>query len=198
MDNPLPERIPLGSNRSAHQPAGHGPNAWGFWNRGDPAKLPTLEAALASGINFIDTAEAYLFGGSEKTLGRLLPEHRAEVVLASKFFPYPWRLGKSSLRAALRQQPGTAGCAAAGSVHFAFPGSAGAARDLGGGAGGRAAGRADPGGWHLELQRGANVPGAGRAGKAGIGAGQQPGGVQPAELFGRAQRVAGKPAGNWA
>jgi aryl-alcohol dehydrogenase-like predicted oxidoreductase len=44
----------------------------------------------------------YLFGGSEKTLGLLLPEHRAEVVLASKFFPYPWRLGKASLRAALQ------------------------------------------------------------------------------------------------
>jgi aryl-alcohol dehydrogenase-like predicted oxidoreductase len=79
-----------------------GTNAWGSRNRGDPGKQPVLEAALAGGINFIDTAEVYLFGGSEKTLGLLLPEHRAKVVLASKFFPYPWRLGKSSLKAALQ------------------------------------------------------------------------------------------------
>jgi aryl-alcohol dehydrogenase-like predicted oxidoreductase len=40
-------------------------------------------------------------GGSEKTLGLLLQEYRAEVVLATKFFPFPWRLSKSSLTAAL-------------------------------------------------------------------------------------------------
>jgi aryl-alcohol dehydrogenase-like predicted oxidoreductase len=102
MDNPLPERIPLGASDLRVSPLGMGTNAWGFRNRADPGKQPTLEAALAGGINFIDTAEVYLFGGSEKTLGRLLPEHRAEVVLASKFFPYPWRLGRSSLKAALQ------------------------------------------------------------------------------------------------
>ena len=102
MENPLPERIFLGQTDLRISPLGMGTNAWGFRNRGDPAKLPVLEAALAGGINFIDTAEVYLFGGSEKTLGLLLPEHRAEVVLASKFFPYPWRLTKPSLRAALQ------------------------------------------------------------------------------------------------
>jgi aryl-alcohol dehydrogenase-like predicted oxidoreductase len=102
MDNPLPERISLGASDLRISPLGMGTNAWGSRNRGDPGKLPTLEAALAGGINFIDTAEVYLFGGSEKTLGLLLPKYRAEVVLASKFFPYPWRLGKSSLRAALQ------------------------------------------------------------------------------------------------
>jgi aryl-alcohol dehydrogenase-like predicted oxidoreductase len=102
MDNTLPERIPLGKTDMLISPLGMGTNAWGFRNRGDPAKLPTLEAALAGGINFIDTAEVYLFGGSEKTLGLVLPEHRAEVVLASKFFPYPWRLGKASLKRALQ------------------------------------------------------------------------------------------------
>ena len=102
MEIPLPERISLGASDLRISPLGMGTNAWGFRNRGDPGKLSTLEAALAGGINFIDTAEVYLFGGSEKTLGLLLPKHRAEVVLASKFFPYPWRLGKSSLRAALK------------------------------------------------------------------------------------------------
>ena len=103
MDNPSPERISLGATGLRISPLGLGTNAWGFRNRADPAKLPTLEAALAGGINFIDTAEVYLFGGSEKTLGQVLPQHRAQVVLASKFFPYPWRLGKSSLKAALQR-----------------------------------------------------------------------------------------------
>jgi aryl-alcohol dehydrogenase-like predicted oxidoreductase len=102
MDNPVPERIALGKTEMRISPLGMGTNAWGSRNRGDPAKQAVLEAALAGGINFIDTAEVYLFGGSEKTLGLLLPEHRAEVVLASKFFPYPWRLGKASLKKALQ------------------------------------------------------------------------------------------------
>ncbi len=102
MDNRIPERISLGQTDLRISPLGLGTNAWGFRHRGDPSKLPTLEAALAGGINFIDTAEVYLFGGSEKTLGLLLPKHRTEVVLASKFFPYPWRLTRFSLKAALQ------------------------------------------------------------------------------------------------
>jgi aryl-alcohol dehydrogenase-like predicted oxidoreductase len=102
MDNTIPERIPLGATDLRISPLGMGTNAWGKRNTGDPARQPVLEAALEGGINFIDTAEVYLFGGSEKTLGMLLPKHRAEVVLASKFFPYPWRLGKSSLKRALQ------------------------------------------------------------------------------------------------
>jgi aryl-alcohol dehydrogenase-like predicted oxidoreductase len=79
-----------------------GTNAWGFRGRADPEKQTTLEAALEAGINFIDTAEVYNLGGSEKTLGLLLQKSRSEVVLATKFFPFPWRLTKSSLTAALR------------------------------------------------------------------------------------------------
>lgn len=101
MSITIPERISLGASDLRISPLGMGTNAWGFRNRGDPGKQPVLEAALAGGINFIDTAEVYLFGGSEKTIGLLLPEHRAEVVLASKFFPYPWRLTKASLMEAL-------------------------------------------------------------------------------------------------
>jgi len=102
MDITNPERIPLGASDLRISPLGMGTNAWGFKGRADPGKQATLEAALAGGINFIDTAEVYLFGGSEKTLGMLLPEYRDEVVLASKFFPYPWRLARSSLKAALQ------------------------------------------------------------------------------------------------
>ena len=101
MSISIPERISLGHSDLHISPLGMGTNAWGFSRRADPDKQPTLAAALEAGINFIDTAEVYNLGGSEKTLGLLLPKYRTEVVLASKFFPYPWRLARSSLTAAL-------------------------------------------------------------------------------------------------
>jgi aryl-alcohol dehydrogenase-like predicted oxidoreductase len=101
MSNTFPERIPLGASDLRTSPLGMGTNAWGAGRQADLTKQTVLEAALSGGINFIDSAEVYNFGGSEKTLGLLLPAHRAEVVLATKFFPYPWRLAKSSMKAAL-------------------------------------------------------------------------------------------------
>ena len=101
MSTQISERISLGASDLRISPLGMGTNAWGFSGRADPEKQPTLEAALDGGINFIDTAEIYNLGGSEKTLGLLLQESRADVVLATKFFPYPWRFTKSSLTAAL-------------------------------------------------------------------------------------------------
>ena len=102
--NPLPsERIPLGLTALRISPLGLGTNAWGFRNRADPGKGPTFDAAIASGVNFIDTAEVYNFGGSERTIGLSLLKSHPEIVLATKFFPYPWRLSRSSLTAALRR-----------------------------------------------------------------------------------------------
>jgi len=102
MKSQLSERIPLGLTDLRISPIGMGTNAWGFRNRADAEKRPTLEGALEAGVNFIDTAEVYNFGGSERTIGQFMGKSRPEVVLATKFFPYPWRLIKSSLTAALR------------------------------------------------------------------------------------------------
>lgn len=101
MSTPIPERISLGASDLHISPLGLGTNSWGSNRRADPEKQPTLEAAMEAGINFIDTAEVYHLGGSEKTLGLLLQKYRTEVVLATKFFPFPWRLTKSSLTASL-------------------------------------------------------------------------------------------------
>ncbi|MCA9052011.1 MAG: aldo/keto reductase [Planctomycetaceae bacterium] len=52
-------------------------------NRDD--SLKTLEAALESGINFLDTAHAYgVDGESEQMIGEVIRSRRAEVVVASK------------------------------------------------------------------------------------------------------------------
>ena len=44
-----------------------------------------VEAALEAGITFLDTADIYGGGGSERFLGEILEGRRDEVVLATKF-----------------------------------------------------------------------------------------------------------------
>jgi aryl-alcohol dehydrogenase-like predicted oxidoreductase len=46
--------------------------------------LAALEAAIAEGITYIDTAHSYGDGKSEERIGRLMPARRGEVVLATK------------------------------------------------------------------------------------------------------------------
>ena len=121
------DRIPLGQTGIQISPLGIGSNAWGagrkalqIGGQADPAMRAVFEAALAAGINLFDTAEVYNFGGSEKTYGLFLPEFRSQaplregeqtlptlpgggqVVVASKFFPYPWRWSRAALKAALQ------------------------------------------------------------------------------------------------
>jgi aryl-alcohol dehydrogenase-like predicted oxidoreductase len=67
-------------------------------------------ASVAAGITFLDTAEMYGLGESERIIARLLEEDRANrgrVVVATKFFPAPWRVAVSSaLTAALKASLG--------------------------------------------------------------------------------------------
>ena len=102
MTEQLPERISLGASDLRVSPLGVGTNAWGRIFQAEPGKQATFDAILDNGINFIDTAEFYQLGGSERTLGRFLQKSRQAVVVATKFFPFPWRLGKSWLIPALR------------------------------------------------------------------------------------------------
>jgi aryl-alcohol dehydrogenase-like predicted oxidoreductase len=63
-------------------------------------------ATVDAGITFLDTAEMYGRGESERIIGRLLQEderNRDRIIVATKFFPAPWRLAlPSTLMAALR------------------------------------------------------------------------------------------------
>jgi len=58
-----------------------------------------LEAALDSGVTFIDTADSYGRGASESAIGRILGARRQEIVLATKFSSpmgdAPWQRGTS-------------------------------------------------------------------------------------------------------
>jgi aryl-alcohol dehydrogenase-like predicted oxidoreductase len=53
--------------------------------RNDAESLATLEAALAAGVDFFDTADMYGHGDNEELVGRFLKGKRDKVTLATKF-----------------------------------------------------------------------------------------------------------------
>ena len=61
-----------------------------------------FQTAIHEGIYFIDTAELYGNGLSERLLGRFLKETDQPVLIATKFFPLPWRFRKAALPRALK------------------------------------------------------------------------------------------------
>jgi len=61
-----------------------------------------FQVSIQQGIRFIDTAELYGSGHSERLLGEFLKETDQPVLIATKFFPWPWRFGKGSPQKALK------------------------------------------------------------------------------------------------
>ncbi len=59
-------------------------------------------AAINEGIRFVDTAELYGNGLSERLLGRFIKETDQPVLIATKFFPWPWRFYKGAIPRALK------------------------------------------------------------------------------------------------
>lgn len=77
-----------------------------MWGYGQTHNEKDIEAAfqvsINEGIRFIDTAEVYGMGKSETFLGQFLKKTDQPVLVASKFFPMPWRQHRSFLKRALR------------------------------------------------------------------------------------------------
>jgi aryl-alcohol dehydrogenase-like predicted oxidoreductase len=108
--------MPLRGRDVALPPMGVGTWAWGdrsTWGMGgydSSYGLATIRDAyrrsIEAGLPFLDTAEMYGKGESERIIGSLLaedPAGGARVVVATKFMPWPWRIALSgSLMAALR------------------------------------------------------------------------------------------------
>lgn len=87
---------------------GLGAWAWGdrvVWQYGrgytDEDIRQAFQTSIAEGVRFIDTAEVYGSGRSERLTGQFVKETDQPVLIATKFFPMPWRLTKNSIRAAL-------------------------------------------------------------------------------------------------
>ncbi len=101
---------------------GVGTWAWGdkqVWGYGhgyaDPDIRGAFDSSIEAGTNFFDTAEMYGSGRSERLLGRFVAETHAQVLVATKFMPLPWRLRGGDLVAALRRSLNRL---EAGSVHL--------------------------------------------------------------------------------
>lgn len=62
--------------------------------------------SVSEGIQFVDTAEVYGGGRSERLLGQFIAESDQPVLVATKFFPMPWRVRRNSIPAALRASLG--------------------------------------------------------------------------------------------
>ncbi|CAF4920780.1 unnamed protein product [Rotaria sp. Silwood1] len=85
--------------------------AWGdtsIWNwtpESDPKAKDAFDTSISKGINTFDTAEIYGNGESERCIARYKLNHpaAADIVIATKFFPTPYKLFyPSSLINALR------------------------------------------------------------------------------------------------
>ncbi len=99
IDHRLPDSLEIGT----------GTWQWGdtlVWGYGgdysDADVQQAFTAALDAGITLFDTAEFYGWGKSEKLLGQFIRESGADVLVATKFLPFPWRLFKRQLISALR------------------------------------------------------------------------------------------------
>jgi len=77
---------------------------WGYGGSGydDSDIQEAFDVSLDNGANWFDTAEVYGMGRSERFLGKFLPKTTREVLVATKFFPFPWRVRKEALLRSLK------------------------------------------------------------------------------------------------
>lgn len=78
---------------------------WGYGGSGyDDADIrKAFEVSLENGANWFDTAEVYGMGKSERFLGKFLSSTSKDVLVATKFFPFPWRLCKRAMLRSLKK-----------------------------------------------------------------------------------------------
>lgn len=110
-DITVPSYVNLGKTDIKIRPLGVGTWQWGdktVWGYnkqgyGDEDIEKAFLISLESGINLFDTAEVYGLGRSERIIGNLLKSYNPDrIVIATKFFPFPWRLTRRQFRRALK------------------------------------------------------------------------------------------------
>ncbi len=76
---------------------------WGYGRGyGKSDVRAAFDASRAAGLSFFDTAEIYGMGRSESLLGEFLRQRQDGILVATKFFPFPWRLRRADVIRALR------------------------------------------------------------------------------------------------
>ena len=112
----------LGKTGAEAPAIGVGTNRWSY-GANDAPVFETYQALLGAGGGFIDTAEVYGFGKSERLVGDCLRKDGRPVFVASKFAPFVARTSPRHLIAALDGTLSRLGIAAIDLyyVHFPFP-----------------------------------------------------------------------------
>ena len=76
---------------------------WGYGQTHTDKEIrESFETSVNLGVHFVDTAEIYGSGHSERLLGQFLKGIDQPVLTATKFFPWPWRLTKGFIPQALK------------------------------------------------------------------------------------------------
>lgn len=112
----------LGQGGAAVSALGVGTNRWRQGSN-DGAVLETYQALLDGGIDFIDTAEVYGFGKSERLIGDCIRKDGRHVRVASKFAPFIARVSPRQLMDALDGSLARLGLTSLDLyyIHFPFP-----------------------------------------------------------------------------
>jgi len=115
-------RRTLGGSGLMVSAVGVGTNRWAA-GVNDGAVLETWRTLLDGGVDFVDTAEVYGFGKSERLVGKCLGETPRAGVVATKFAPFIARTSPRHLIAALDASLARLGLPAVDLyyVHFPFP-----------------------------------------------------------------------------
>jgi len=100
--------VSLGNHGPQVTPLGVGTWSWGdrlFWDYGkgyDQNQVrEAFQASVSTGITLFDTAEVYGLGESERLLGQFAGESDSDIAIATKYFPFPWRVFRQSVQKAL-------------------------------------------------------------------------------------------------
>ncbi len=76
---------------------------WQFGRGYGPEEVrQAFKVSIAGGVRMVDTAEVYGSGRSERFVGEFIQEADEPVFVATKFFPWPWRVTRGSVTRALR------------------------------------------------------------------------------------------------
>jgi len=89
---------------------------------GDEDVHKAFLASISEGIRFVDTAEVYGSGRSERLLGDFLKQTEQPILIATKYAPYPWRFGKNALVRALKASLERIGVESVDLYQVHFPG----------------------------------------------------------------------------
>ena len=115
-------RRPLGKTSLSVSSIGVGTNRWQK-GKNDAAIAETYRALIDGGIDFIDSAEIYGFGKSERSIGDCLASDPRPVFVASKFAPFLARTSPKKLLSALDSSLARLGRKTVDLyyIHFPFP-----------------------------------------------------------------------------